>query len=298
VVFAYLITRFSDHVNMSTMAKGGWAGDYPSLRTRFATLNDYILGNCKGREDDWLALALLVGFVALRATARWSRPRASDLGALACFATAAIAYLVLPLRLTRPAEWYAINTRFAVMAALFLALLVPGEIVAWRRWLFAPVVAVALLVPADVIWHWGALHRDFMAGYQQLANLPERGARVQFVIHGGEPRQSRASFPHGPTHQAFHGGYSPWNFDQNFPLRYKVRYPSVHFWRFQFKWDKHARYYDYVFAYQVDPQAAFGAHLAEVKRVADAGRWTLWKLPGPREDNPPRKPYPFGWEYQ
>jgi hypothetical protein len=296
VLFAYLVTRLSDHVNMSTVAKGGWAGDFPSLRQRLVQFNDYVLGNCRGREDDWFALLLLVGFVLLRATAPWKRPRLADLGAVAGFLTAAVAYLVLPLRLTRPAEWYGINTRFAVMAALFLALCVPGAIVSWRRWLLAPVVAAALLVPADVLYHWHQLHRDFISGYHDLSDLPERGARVLFVINGRQPSSSRASFPHGPTHQAFHGGYMPWNFDQNFPIRYKVRFPAVHFWTFEFNWDKHARYYDYVFGYHMNPEAAFGAH--PVTRVKDSGGWTLWKLPGPRVDTPPRPPYPFGWEYQ
>jgi hypothetical protein len=67
-----------------------------------------------------------------------------------------------------------------------------------------------------------------------------------------------------------------------------VRYPAPELRVMSFDWDKEAPYYDYVVLFQRDGRATFAAHLADVKLVRMDGKWTVWKLPGPRLDLPAR----------
>jgi len=64
-----------------------------------------------------------------------------------------------------------------------------------------------------------------------------------------------------------------------------------------FTWEQHAPYYDYVLTFQRPPASVFGAHLGAVTAVRTVGKWTLWKLPGPRVDVPPGPAYPSEWAY-
>jgi hypothetical protein len=92
--------------------------------------------------------------------------------------------------------------------------------------------------------------------------------------------------------QAQHGGYGPWDFDNDFPFRYRERFPAPDWSRPTFRWDQQARYWDYVLTFQMPS----GLMKAPVSMRSD-GKWTLWQLPGPRVDAPPGPAYPWDWAY-
>jgi hypothetical protein len=289
----------------STLHMGGVAGRLAWVRTAFPdairSFYDWVWNGWQGHDDEICVAFLGIAWVGLMVTGWRKRGefRWLDLRAAACFLTAITAYFVLPRSLTSPAYWWGINVRFAVFTVLFATLLVRGPIRGARRWLLAPLVAGALCVAVDTNVHWIQGQR-FAAGYEQLENLPEPGSRVLFILrepwHDPAARLNYAQIYYG-VYQAFHGGYMPYNFDEGFPIRYKVRYPAPTWRGMHFVWEKHAPYYDYVMAFQAGPEM-FGAHRGEVTTVAQSGKWTLFKLPGPRNDTPPRPPYPADWALQ
>ena len=82
----------------------------------------------------------------------------------------------------------------------------------------------------------------------------------------------------------------PYTFDEGFPVKFRVRYPAPGWRAANFDWQRHARYYDYLFTF-ARPDVVVG-HEKEVELLGQQGRWQLWKLNGPREDKPPLPPYP------
>jgi hypothetical protein len=242
-----------------------------------------------------MGLALLAVWIALYVSGRqkWAALR-RDWRAEACLLAAVIAYFFLPRSLLKPTYWWGINIRFAVMAALFLALSIRGPIEGWRRWLLAPVVAISLGFVADMTVHIRRA-QAFCAGFDRLARLPAPGSRVLFII--GYPWHDPSfslnyALLYSGFYQAQRGGYMPWNFDDGFPLRYRVRYPTPKWRTMIFNWEQHADYYDYVRVFHND-ERIFGGH--PVEQVGAEGSWRLYKLPGPRIDEPPGPAYPREW---
>ena len=302
------VTLHGQGLNMGRVANGLQWKRYP-ITFDWPYLKDLIQFGwwpCVGREWEILLGVLGAAWLALRVTARRRRFELHDLRAEACFAVALGAYLVLPRSITAPAYWWGVNIRFACITFLFLGLTIPGDIDVTRgvrRWLLAPAALAVVGFAADITAHWVTAQR-FCAGYDALANTPERGSRVLFVL--GYPwYDHHARFNYLPGsgldhyvhtyygyYQAEHGGFMPWNFDEGFPLKYKVRYPASSWREQRFDWNTQSPYYDYVFAFHHDSGDVFGPHLAEVKKVGQSGHWSLWKLPGPRRDDSPWKAYP------
>ncbi len=269
-----------------------------STWTSLVEFYDWVWNNCTGHEDELFVALLAVGWLALLVTARGARLKLHELRAEACLLTALVAYFVLPRSLHQPVYWWGLNVRYATLAVLFATLCVPGEIAGARRWLLVPVVAAGLGFAVDTTVHWRRANA-FCAGFDELAKIPKTGDRVLFVIEPpwNDPsvRQSYAQIYPG-WYQAFHGGYLGWGFDDGFPFRYRRRYPVPEWHLMNFDWERHARYYDYVMVFQ-GQWMMFAGHLGQVQRIGAAGKWELWKLPGPRVDDPPGPAYPSGWAF-
>jgi hypothetical protein len=267
------------------------------LKQSLLELYNWVWNAYTGREEDVLVLVLAGAWLALVATARRGRPGLHELRVEACCVIALIAYFALPRAIVEPRYWWGLNVRFAAMACLFAGLCVRGPIEGRRRFLLAPIAAVAIGFAVITTIHWRRAEA-FAAGFDELAARAGRHQRVLFSI--GRPwrdpsaRHDYAQLYSG-FYQARYGGYLPWNFDEGFPLIYKERFPAP-FWNLMdFDWDRHARYYDYVMAFQTVPN--FLGHHHEVTLVGAVGNWTLWKLPGPRVDVPPGPAYPSDWSF-
>lgn len=312
LVAGVVITRRGRGLNMGSVGKDIDWKRYPFEPT-WQYARDFLHFGwwpCTGGEESVLLVLAGAAFVALFVTAVRARgfwPRAlHDLRAEACLLVAVAAYIILPRSIISPAYWWGVNIRFASIAFLFLGLTIRGELdvrAGLRRWLLVPVALSGLGFSVDTLLHWRQAGR-FCAGYDQLARLPEPGSRVLFVL--GQPwydDKGRWNYKRGSgldhyvhtyygIYQAQRGGFMPWNFDEGFPLRYKVRYPASGWRQQQLDWDAHAPYYDYVLAFNHGRGEIFGPHLGEVKKVGEQGRWSLWKLPGPRRDDSPWRTYP------
>jgi hypothetical protein len=293
VVVGVLVMRGGSGYSMGHMARIAWRR-YPLLAS-LSEMPTFILDNYTTHDDDYPAIALALLFIVLKVTQSWRPIRLHDLRAESCFLVLIVAYFVLPRSILLPMYWWGVNVRFAAPAMIFGALCVTGEMAGWRRALFAGVAACGIALAAVNGYHWHKADQFFGAAqFSSLAKLPPPRSRVLVLtfapLKEPEFRQNYAqSYP--ALFQAFHGGYYPANFDESFPLAYRQRFPSPG-WRNaeDFRWDYHAHYYDYVLAYR---QPSFGTGHAEL--IARQDPWTLWKMPGPRDDVPPAPPYPRDW---
>ena len=270
------------HVNESHALQVRFVSFGESLKT----FCDWLWSACAGHEDKWLALVLAIAWIALVATAREKR-RLHDWRVEALALIALVAYFATPRAIIKPAYWWGLNVRFAALACLFGALCVPGAIAGRRRFLLAPVALVGLGFAVDAAVHWKLADR-YCQGFDELAAIPEPGARVLFLIdqpwHDSSLARDYAQAYSG-YYQARRGGYLPWSFADDFPIARAVRYPAPEWHHMKFEWDAHARYYDYVMTFQETPP--FDGHWRDVRWRGVSGRWTLWQLPGPRVDDPP-----------
>lgn len=249
------------------------------------------------RDDEVLCAVLALCWLILRLSARRGGLRLHDLRAFGCFLVASVAYIVLPRSLLSPSYWWGINIRFAACALLFAALCIPGEIRGWRRLIFVPVALCGLGFAIATTVHWGRVNYA-MRGLDELAQKVPPRSRVLVLVFGDlrEPSMTLHFYSAAiPLYQAYYGGYQAFNFDEGFPLRYKQRYPAPSWQGPVFRWEAHAPYYDYVLAFQADEARLFAGHQAEVVRVDTVGRFSLYKLPGPRRDRSPGPVYPSAW---
>lgn len=266
--------------------------------TMLLQLFHWTWNKCIGPEDEILAGILVFGWLALVLSGRRDETRRSwhEYRAHACVFAAIAGYLILPRSVLTPAYSWGVKYRIAAWALLFLGLLIPGAIAGARRWLLLPVVAAGLGFTIDTWVHWAQANQYAPQFADVIAAIP-KNARPLFIT----PLPFRSAkavtyyeVPWPQMYQAQRGGYNPWLFD-DFPIRFRARYPAPSWRTMAFNWDQHSRYWDYVVTFKRSARDVFGAHESEVVAVKIEGPWAAWKLPGPRVDRSPGPVYPSGW---
>jgi hypothetical protein len=292
-----LVLRLGTRLHMGGPI-GAFHGKFYPIRDHLRSFYDWVWNGCTGREDELLAGLFLAAWIVLKATAGRARRPLLDFRPEACFATAFLAYLLLPRSLLSPSYWWGINVRFAVPALLFLALCVQGPIAGWRRALVVPLALAGAGFLVDATVH-GLRAARYMDGFSQLARVPARQDRVLVIVYPPW-RDPSYGFDYARTYAAWYavekGGYMPWHWDEGFPLKYRLRYPAPNWSAPRLKWEKQAPFYDYLLTFQ-EPPGQLRGHEHEAKLVEAAGRWRLYRLPGPRQDEPGGPPYPWTWAY-
>ena len=143
---------------------------------------DWTWNNCAGHEDELLAIALGLAWLALRLTAPRRLSRAlHDYRAAACALAAIAGYLILPKSVLTPSYSWGVKYRIAAWAILFLAFLIPGKIEGWRRFLLVPVALVGVGFAVDATVHWRAANR-FTAGFDAATEGLPASARVLVIL--------------------------------------------------------------------------------------------------------------------
>lgn len=290
------------HLNMGTTGKLHFK--FYSPWSQLLELFEWVWRACVDHFDVRFGTALFALVIVVRLTA--GRPRfdvhAMRFTAVAWFALAL--FCCLPRSVIAPIYWWGLNIRFAFVAVYLLSLSTPGAITGWRRWLMAPVFVIGLLFCGDAMRHWHT-SAEHARGYRELSSIPTRDDRVLVLIFRPEnsPDYTFEFMRAYPLfYQIEHGGYSSYNFDEGFPLAFRVRYPAPD-WSAPHKWnaEKHAPYYDYFLFFNGNGRefaASVGRGPAGATKVKQIGRWSLWKKNGPRVDESPVPPYPRSraWE--
>lgn len=290
-IIAAVVTSRGSGLNMGNVE--GLLFKQFDWRFDLSTFFEWIWDAC-ANDASQIVGAVFTAVVLLLALSGLRQLRGAQRGLPLLAAFFLLCYLAMPFSVVAPAYWWGINIRFAMPATLLAALSIGALEGTVRRTLFAACVLLAGWLLVDANRHWYGTRQTALA-FEQLSKIPKDGDRVFFLMH----------LPHSDAHykvrykrytlagyyQAMRGGFLAWNFDDGFPLRYKTRFPGAPFNIPNFRWDRHARYYDWVLDYGGNG-SDFAGHESEMKRVGEGAGFILWKLPGPRDDVPPHPPYP------
>ena len=145
-----------------------------------------------------------------------------------------LVYVSLPYSISKPMSWWYVAPRVPAMIAPLFLLLPAGSFEGRRRFLVAPFVLSALVLPLKLT----RLYRSFSrrnAAFIQLCDRIPRGASTFVAYRGmvrgpnsaersGDPATSAPVYWHfGSWPMALRGGYGPHIFDQGVPIRPRVK---------------------------------------------------------------------------
>jgi hypothetical protein len=241
----------------------------------------------------WLLLALALAWLLLLMTARADGERDAPGRPLHAYRLelllllAVLAYLVLPRQLVKPVDLVIINARFMTVIALFAALLPVGKIIGWRRWIFVPIIVIAIIHPISMAVHWVQYDQRAAAFRRLMREVPRGSATLVLLANApSDPDVDPAAEPYLGYHayaQFLAGGYDPWALATGFPFTAKAdaALPAPEWRHFDdFSFETHGARYDYILTRgEAQPWALFGpddAYAAPL--VASDGEFRLYRV--------------------
>jgi hypothetical protein len=269
----------------------------PSPRGYAALLRHWFMDGYTGNADDVLALVMLAALAALLAQVRREPglaepPPAARRAPLWMAGALVVLYLALPFELRGPFHWWGMNVR--VLPLLFVCLLAsvaPGRLDRVGRWLLVPVAATTIAfssyVAVDVArtfnGPWG------MAGLDEVLGQAPVGARVLglYTDYRQPPHYAHYPFHYASAYAVVRGGgmaapFVPIPQSWTNP-RVVPEYPPAGDAAY-FRFDRHATGYTHLLVRTCagagcvpDPVEREPA----VERVAEAGRWRLYRILSP-----------------
>ena len=272
-----------------------FVGLYYDLRGVLESLPGWLIDLVPGPTDE-LALVVLAGSWLLLITTRPlagdddgagarggdrdSAPRTWRVEVAALFAF--LLCVLLPRSLIHPFYWYAVSRRIGVILALFCALLPRGRVTGARRAILSAVAVVALAYPLDLAVHFHRWNARTVEYEQVMEGIPRGKQVLPLMFRKGAPEVNVSCWNQwGSWVQLRQGGFMLYNFDGDFPLRYRRKLPSPP-WDAptEFRFELHGEPWDYFLLYGRGAIDVFrGAH-SRVRLHRRAGDWELWeKLP-------------------
>jgi hypothetical protein len=261
---------------------------------------EYTLDSVSGDLDTtvfWVLLAaaafLLIWGVVTGLFARRTARRSTLLGRLRssrCLALAAAmmaCYLIVPLHLARPFDWWLVSGRFAPLICFFGFLVPKAPIRGALRLAMGPAVAAALFLPL----HLSEKYVEVNERWKPLARMVERvppGADVIFLTL--PPRIEEELIVDAPNQlsswvQIMHGGFSAngW-YNVGFPFLLTRRLPAPPWNRNEaFDPNVHGVAYDYVIIRnERQNKPIFTAAHTAWRRIDEEGNFTMYARTGPR----------------
>jgi hypothetical protein len=240
-----------------------------------------------------LLIGLVLAWVALLLTARTdagdsaARARGFPYRLELLLALAALAYLALPIHLFKPVDLWMIGGRFLTVAALFGAILPHGEITGRRRWIFVPVVLIAIVYPISLAHGSWRFDRG-AAGFRRLVRRIPRGSSTLTVVlgSGDDPDADPNAMPYTQFHaytQMLVGGFDPWALDTGFPFTRKreASLPAPRWKHMEtFNFDQQGSFYDYILTRdEWSDHGVFGPDDAgRAPLVGSDGPWRLYRV--------------------
>jgi hypothetical protein len=299
-LFAWQLLRFRSpmvSVQQGPRFKGVWVSWQEMIRSLPAFTLDSVSGDLDTRVF-WVLLAtasaLLVWSAAAarveRRAARAPRPLPERLRDRRCLLLAAAmlaCYLLVPLHLERPFDWWFVSGRYAPLLCLFGFLVPRPPLRGARRLVMLPAVVAALLLPL----HLSQKYVEFNQRLTPFVRMVERarpGTDVLFL--NLPPRTDDAVIIEALNHfsswvQILHGGFSPsgW-YNIGFPFLLKRRLPAPPSNRDErFNPNVHAGAYEYVIVRNENEQRPlFTAAHPAWRRVERDGAFTMYERTRPR----------------
>lgn len=272
-------------------------GAWVSSREMFESLPEYTLNSVSGELDTqlfWVLIAVAAALFAWSLAPRRLLPEQAKPPAGSFFerlrahrslvlASAMVAcYLLVPLHLARPFDWWFVSGRFAPFICFFVFLAPAAPLRGLSRLVMAPAAVAALVLPL----HLTAKYEAFDERVKPFARMVERlppGTNAIFLTL--PPRTDEALIIEGTNQfsswiQILHGGFSPdgwWNV--GFPFRLKRRLPAPPWNRHDlFDPDVHGVAYDYVIIRNESPDNPIFTDEHRAWRLIDReGAFTMYE---------------------
>ena len=200
-------------------------------------------------------------------------------------------YFLLPMSISVPFEWWAVNVRLLVPCVLVLVLLVPTRARGLPRVALLPVAAVAVFYGAYLThdFHTWWMGGELQGFRESIAAIPP-GQRVQALYPPFENERHYSHFPMAyiVDHYVIDRGGTASPIMSGHPKELWAHWippgpgPGWGMAR-AFRWRAHARFWDYFLVKQPAPGngptiAPFAdAPPGEVTRVFEQGLWSVWK---------------------
>ena len=290
--------RASQNDGVYFKSKGAFAATWRDFPTSIIELPRRVMEIFPGGWDA-VALGLLVGVAISLYLLREVSPNPLDIGlpqrrVKAFLWLLGLAYLCIPYEITKPFSWWFVSPRIPPLMMLIVPLLPSRPIIGKWRWLMAPVVLSAVILPVRLT----QLYRSFSvrnAGFMRLVSEVPLGAPCLVILNNlvtwapkweersGDPASSAPVYWHFVNWpMALRGGYSAYLFDQGIPVRVKNKLASPS-WADTAKFNiKQAPDYEYYLAYNsttLDREPG-------LEVVDDAGPWTLFRRRAVHTDEP------------
>jgi len=285
-----LLTRSAD----GDASAAGALLSRPNPRGYAALLRHWFMDSYTGHIDDVVALVMLAALAALLVNVRREPgpaepPRATHRAPLLMAGALVVLYLALPFELRGPFHWWGMNVR--VLPLLFICLLAsvpPGRLDRTGRLVLVPVAAAAIaffsFITVDVArtfnGPWGTAGLDDV-----LAHVPKGGRVLGLYTDYRQPPH----YAHYPFHYASsysvvqHGGmaapFVPIPQSWTNPRRVPDYPPAGDAALFRF--DRHAAGYSHILVRTCEGAGCVPDPLqreAAVERVAESGRWRLYRV--------------------
>jgi len=287
LVMAVQSVRSSQDDGVYFRAKGTFAATWRDFPTSVMEFPRRVMELFPGSWDA-VALGLLAGAaMALylwRETAPAPQSELTQRRVKAFLWLLGIAYLSIPYEISKPFSWWFVSPRVPPIMMLLIPLWPSRPMTGRWRWLMAPVVIAALILPVRLT----QLYRSFSvrnAGFMRLVSEVPLGAPClvllnNLIIHSpkfeeksGDPSSSAPVYWHFLSWpMALRGGYSAYVFDQGIPVRPKNKLPSPNWVDTSGFHIRQAPDYEYYLGYnsaQLDREPG-------LEVVDEAGSWTLY----------------------
>lgn len=283
---------FRSQTHLWSASKGkalGYQGYHAPVLEMLRELPTYTLDSVAGDADLWVfgvlagsaALLFLSGLGTRRAGGGVGGRRANlfaHRGALLLGAMLAC-YLIVPLHLQRPFDWWFVGGRFATAICFFAFLLPVGPIRGARLLLIVPAVIAALFLPIHISQRYAAFN-ERAAPFVRLVERTRPGTDVLFLSMKprGDPGLNVEAYNQFASWvQILRGGYSAsgW-FSFGFPFRVKKALPGP-------PWFSHERFdfatqsgpYEYILVHN-EQRPVLPPGQTSFRLVERDGDWVLY----------------------
>lgn len=290
LLYTWHIVRPQVSLAEEAAAQGSmYIGERPPALQMLRNIPAYTLDSVSGHADLWVFYILFGSAIMLFITGLLKPYRSSNSmdrlarhRGVAVFLAMLACYMVIPLHLTRPINWWFVSGRFAPLVSFFFLLLPDGPIRGARLLVLLPALAAVAFYPVHVAEKYAAFNKR-AEPFVKMVEEARPGGDILFLSmrpRGDEAVHIDAYHQFGCYVQIMRGGYcaTGW-FGMGFPFKSKSELPSPPWHTHElFNARDHAGSYDYVIVRNENStKPIFDARAnPEWRAVRREGSWTMY----------------------